>query len=146
MRSCIISRAAEGLEGVLLDASRKGVAEFDRDTRVFGTLDAAGLCVGATFPEADVVAFCSALFVERAELAPTELSPDLSFVHDSVSGGSEDGGSSPMLGFNGVRKGDLNGFCSVFAASFSRRRFACGVDISATLPTFVSPIKSAIAQ
>jgi hypothetical protein len=48
-----------------------------------------------------------------------------------ISGGSEDGGSSPMLGFSGVRKGDLNGFLSVFVASFSRRRFACGVDIFA---------------
>jgi hypothetical protein len=38
-----------------------------------------------------------------------------------------------MLGFNGVRKGDLNGFWSVFVASFSRRRFACGVDIFAAV-------------
>jgi hypothetical protein len=36
-----------------------------------------------------------------------------------------------MLGLSGVRKGDLNGFCSVLVASFSRRRFACGVDIFA---------------
>jgi len=38
-----------------------------------------------------------------------------------------------MLGFSGVRKGDLNGLCSVLAASFSRRRFACGVDIFAVV-------------
>ena len=34
-----------------------------------------------------------------------------------------------MLGRSGVRKGDLNGFLSVFVASFSLRRLACGVDI-----------------
>ena len=34
-----------------------------------------------------------------------------------------------MLGFKGVRNGDLNGFWSVLVASFSRRRFACGVRI-----------------
>lgn len=131
---------------MLLDASREGVDGFGRDTRVFGILDAEGLCAGATFPEADVVvAFCSALLVECAELVQTELSADLPFVDDSVSGGSENGGSSPMLGFDSVRKGDLNGFCNVFAASFSRRRFACGVDMFATLYTFESPIKSAIA-
>lgn len=145
MRSCIISRAAEGLESVLLDASREGVDEFGRDTSVFGTLDA-GLCADAAFPEGDVVAFCSALLVECAELTQMEVSPSFSFVDDSASGGSEDGGSSPMLGFNGVRKGDLNGLCSVFAASFSRRRFACGVDMPATLYTFESPVKPAIAE
>jgi hypothetical protein len=48
-----------------------------------------------------------------------------------TSGGSEEGGSEPNPGFNGVRNGDLNGLWSVFAASFSRRRFACGVDIFA---------------
>lgn len=46
-----------------------------------------------------------------------------------TSGGSEDGGSEPMLGLSGVRKGDLNGFFKVFAASFSLRRLACGVDM-----------------
>jgi len=34
-----------------------------------------------------------------------------------------------MLGLNGVRKGDLNGFFNVLVASFSLRRLACGVDI-----------------
>jgi hypothetical protein len=46
--------------------------------------------------------------------------------------GSEDGGSLLLDGasrFNGVRKGDLNGLCSVLEASFSRRRFAWGVDM-----------------
>lgn len=145
LRSCIISRAAEGLEGVLLAASREGV-EFGRGTRVFGALNAECLCADATFPEGDGVAFCPALFVECAELAQTESSSNISLADDSEDGGSEDGGSSPMLGFNGVRKGDLNGLCSVFAASFSRRRFACGVDMSAILYTFESPIKSTIAE
>jgi hypothetical protein len=46
-----------------------------------------------------------------------------------TSGRSEEGGSEPILGRSGVRKGDLNGFLSVFVASFSLRRLACGVDI-----------------
>lgn len=45
--------------------------------------------------------------------------------------GSDEGGSEPMSGFTGVRKGDLNGLWSVLAASFSRRRLACGVGIFA---------------
>jgi hypothetical protein len=50
----------------------------------------------------------------------------------SISGVSEDEGSlESVLGFNGVRKGDLNGLRSVVEASFNRRRFACGVDIVA---------------
>lgn len=48
-----------------------------------------------------------------------------------ASGGSEKGGSEPMLGLSGVRKGDLNGFFKVFVASFTLRRLACGVDILA---------------
>lgn len=39
------------------------------------------------------------------------------------------GGSEPMFGLSGVRKGDLNGFFNVFVASFSLRRLTCGVDI-----------------
>jgi hypothetical protein len=50
-----------------------------------------------------------------------------------ISGGSDDGGSEPKLGFSGVRKGDLNGFWSVLVASFSRRRLACGVDMLACI-------------
>lgn len=38
-----------------------------------------------------------------------------------------------MLGFSGVRKGDLNGLSSVLFASFNRRRLACGVDIFAVV-------------
>jgi hypothetical protein len=56
------------------------------------------------------------------------------------SGGSEDGGSSPMLGFKGVRNGDLNGFWSVLVASFSRRRFACGVAIFVTVDALVPAV------
>lgn len=48
-----------------------------------------------------------------------------------TSGGSEEGGSEPILGLSGVRNGDLNGFLSVLEASFSLRRLACGVDILA---------------
>lgn len=44
--------------------------------------------------------------------------------------GFEDDGSEPVVGFEGVRNGDLNGLCSVFVASFSRRRLASGVDMS----------------
>ena len=54
----------------------------------------------------------------------------------AASGGSNDGrsdkGESELgEGFNGVRNGDLNGLCSVLAASFSRCRLAWGVDIVA---------------
>ncbi len=48
-----------------------------------------------------------------------------------TSGGSDEGGSEPMFGLSGVRKGDLNGFLKVLEASFSLRRLACGVDILA---------------
>jgi hypothetical protein len=54
-----------------------------------------------------------------------------------MSGGSEDGGSEPKPGFNGVRNGDLKGLESVFALSFSRRRFACGVDMFGCAVSFV---------
>lgn len=37
--------------------------------------------------------------------------------------------SSVICGFNGVRKGDLNGLCSVRVALSRRRRFAAGVDM-----------------
>jgi hypothetical protein len=49
-----------------------------------------------------------------------------------------------MLGFNGVRNGDLNGFWSVFVASFSRRRFACGVDIFAVVCAFGTKVVSSM--
>jgi hypothetical protein len=55
-----------------------------------------------------------------------------------ISGGSDEGGSEPKPGFNGVRNGDLNGLESVFTLSFSRRRFACGVDIFDCAVSFVS--------
>jgi hypothetical protein len=50
----------------------------------------------------------------------------------ATSTGSDEGGSLEFWGvsrFNGVRKGDLKGLWSVFDASFSRRRFACGVSM-----------------
>jgi hypothetical protein len=40
-----------------------------------------------------------------------------------------DESSAAICGFNGVRKGDLNGLCKVRVASSRRRRFAAGVDI-----------------
>jgi hypothetical protein len=48
-----------------------------------------------------------------------------------------------MLGFNGVRKGDLKGFWSVLVASFNRRRFACGVAIFVTVGALVPAILNA---
>jgi hypothetical protein len=54
-----------------------------------------------------------------------------------ISGGSDEGGSEPKPGFNGVRNGDWKGLESVFALSFSRRRFACGVDMLGRALSFV---------
>ena len=40
-----------------------------------------------------------------------------------------DESSAATCGFNGVRKGDLNGLCKVRVALSRRRRFAAGVDM-----------------
>lgn len=44
-----------------------------------------------------------------------------------------DESSAAICGFNGVRKGDLNGLCKVRVASSRRRRFAAGVDIEGVI-------------
>lgn len=64
----------------------------------------------------------------------SEATVGVSMAVDRV-GASEGALLDGACGFNGVRKGDLKGLWSVFEASFSRRRLACGVDmISNTLP------------
>lgn len=78
-----------------------------------GCIACAGTVVGCPRPASNV-------------LGPADLVASAGVLN---SGGSEDGGSDPILGLRGVRNGDLNGLFSVFAASFSRRRLACGVDI-----------------
>ena len=40
-----------------------------------------------------------------------------------------DESSAAICGFNGVRKGDLNGLCKVRVALSRRRRFVAGVDM-----------------
>lgn len=113
---------------MFLDISREGVAvEVGRDTKVFEILDVDG---PGTDVDCVVVTVCCLLSpMGVIDFARTPLSSRFFFAGTWISGGSEDGRSSPMLGFNGVRKGDLKGFWRVFAASFNRRRFACGVDI-----------------
>ena len=132
LRSCIISRAIEGLETVFLDASREGVEGAECDRGFFETFDVEGRGVDATVAECGVLMAGSLpLLAEAVDVSLMVAAFNVSLVGPSISGGSEDGGSSPMPGFNGVRKGDLNGLWSVLVASFSRRRFACGVDIFA---------------
>jgi len=140
----MISRATEGFDGAFFDATRDGVDRFGRETRGFETrgvtLDVAVILGGCI--EAVQVAACCAPLSAGAVLAGAIVVLGLSSAGVWISGGSEDGGSSPMLGFNGVRNGDLNGFWSVFVASFSRRRFACGVDIFAGVWALVATINS----
>jgi hypothetical protein len=144
LRSCIISRATDGLEGVFFDTNREGITEYERGTRVFGILGVEVSDAGAIWAERVVITtWCLTLLIDSVGTVQAELSPEIVFVGALTSDGSEDGGSSPMLGFSGVRKGDLNGFWSVLVASSSRRRFACGVDILAIEAAFVLPIMSA---
>lgn len=122
----MISRVRAGFAGGFFDIVFEGVNDAGRRCGGFTVrgLEVAGVDVGCS---AGVVAAdaCPCLAREGCAmetLGGTAIVPS--------SGGSEDGGSEPMLGFRGVRNGDLNGLLSVFAASFSRRRLACGVDIS----------------
>ena len=144
----MISRASEGFEGVFFETVREGVEKFGRDASGFEARGLEGTGVARVSSEGAVVAACCPPFPPRRRgggvtpargahcigvVANVEVANEREAAGAGVctSGGSEDGGSSPMLGFNGVRKGDLKGFLSVLAASFSRRRFACGVDIFA---------------
>ena len=131
----MISRASEGFEGVFFETVREGVEKFGRDASGFEARGLEGTGVARVSSEGAVVAACCPPLLAYCigVVANVEVANELEAAGAGVctSGGSEDGGSSPMLGFNGVRKGDLKGFLSVLAASFSRRRFACGVDIFA---------------
>lgn len=120
----MISRVRAGLVAAFLDTVRDGVERLERegsglDTRGLEGPGVAGVC------------FASAAVYSLPALDGREVACNIVSSCVLSSGGSEDGGSEPMPGFNGVRNGDLNGLWSVFAASFSRRRFACGVDIFA---------------
>ena len=104
----------------------------ERDIGVLDAFSVKGLGADATVVEhVVVVAGCLPLPAEAVGLSRMVACSNVSLVGPGIPDGSEDGGSSPMLGFNGVRKGDLNGLWSVLVASFNRRRFACGVDIFA---------------
>jgi hypothetical protein len=135
----MISRATEGLDGVFFGTTRDCVDRIGCETRDFETrgttLDVAGVW-GGCMEAAQVVARCASLSAAAVVLVAGVLVRGVFSAEVCTSGGSEDGGSSPMLGFNGVRNGDLNGFWSVFVASFSRRRFACGVGIFAAVWAF----------
>lgn len=137
LRSWTISRVREGLDGVFFDNAREGVEKFGREGRSLGACDWEGAGVaGVSCEPAGGARGC----VVAVGLCGWPGCHDV-VTGVLISGGSEDGGSEPMPGFNGVRNGDLNGLCSVLAASFSRRRLACGVDIFAcrgSLGGFVS--------
>ena len=113
----------DALTGAFLAAVREGVAKLGREGRGFEARGSEGAgaegCLGGAKEPSPFVVACG----EGASIGIA--------VYVPISGGSEDGGSEPKPGLNGVRNGDLNGFCSVLVASFSRRRFACGVDMFA---------------
>lgn len=112
----------DGLDGVFFGADLEGVDELGRDASGLVKRGCEGIdvataafgCAGALGPVSGAVSGV-VYEIERAGVL--------------TSGGSEEGGSEPMLGLSGVRNGDLNGLFKVFVASFSRRRLACGVDI-----------------
>lgn len=121
----MISRVMDGFDGIFFDSDRESAVESERDARVFDSRGSEGTGAdGVCWTTADVEVGCSSLVIAmRFDLCT---GTDASFC---IPEGSKDGVPETVLGFNGVRKGDLNGFWSVFAASFSRRRLACGVDI-----------------
>ena len=101
----------DGFDGVFFGGDRE--VKLDRDASGLTKRGWAGAdAAGSTFGRAAVPGVVSgdAYKVDRAGVLTS-------------------GGSEPMLGRSGVRKGDLNGFLSVLVASFSLRRLACGVDI-----------------
>ena len=112
-----------------MDATRDEVDVFGRDESGVVTRDIRGTGVARGCSEdAAIVGLCLSWSVVVRPPVYTEPNTGV-FISD----GSDDGGSEPGLGFNGVRNGDLNGLWSVFAASFSLRRLACGVDILAAI-------------
>ena len=109
----MISRATDGFDGVFFETTRDGVDVLGREMRGFEMrgfpLEDAGVdggCKEAT----EVVACCASLTAGAALLAAVIVVSGVFSAGLCISGGSEDGGSSPILGFNGVRNGDLNGF------------------------------------
>jgi hypothetical protein len=120
----MISRVRAGLVTVFFGVVRESAERLDREGIGLGTCALVGR--GVVGDCLRMVAACSLAALGCKEAACTDA---VSYVLRS--GGSDEGGSEPNPGFNDVRNGDLNGLWSVFIASFSRRRFACGVDIFA---------------
>lgn len=121
----------DGLDDVFLGGTREGVKRLVRDGSCRGAAGRLAACAMGGLSAVDRREGDSLLLrlaTEGAKCAGV-------FTSVLGSAGSEEGGSEPIPGLNGVRKGDLNGLCSVLAASFSRRRLACGVDISACTET-----------
>lgn len=112
----------EDFDGIFFAAGREGV---DRLVRAATGLAERG-CKGASVV---ATAFGGAGGLVWVAGAVLRVVYSAEYAQMLTSGGSEDGGSEPMFGLSGVRKGDLNGFFKVLAASFSLRRLACGVDI-----------------
>jgi hypothetical protein len=116
------SRVRDGFDRVFFGAGREGV---DKLVRAAIGLVKQG-CEGAGVIATDFGGAAALAGVAGAVLGVTY---GTNCADVLTSGGSEDGGSEPMFGLSGVRKGDLNGFFNVFVASFSLRRLTCGVDI-----------------
>lgn len=107
------------MEGVFFENDREGVEGFGSDTNGL-EIHAPGGRLG-----------CAGVRTACLSLSRAGFNTGSAAVGAGVerSGGSDDGGSELGAGFDGVLNGDLNGLWSVFVASFSRRRLACGVDI-----------------
>jgi hypothetical protein len=118
------SRVREGFVGVFFETDCEGVEKLEREVSGLAKRGwEGGAGVGTTF-------VCRGTARAIAGVA-SGAGYEFGRTGVLISGGSDEGGSEPMLGLSGVRKGDLNGFLSVFVASFSLRRLACGVDILA---------------
>lgn len=123
------SRVRDGFDGVFFGACLEGESRLDRAAIGLGKHGCEGADIAA-------VAIVLTGTLESVLSAMGGVVYEVEVAGVLTSGGSEDGGSEPMLGLSGVRKGDLNGFFNVFVASFSLRRLACGVDILARTAAF----------
>lgn len=110
------------MDNGLFEEDREGVEVLGRGANGLTKRGCASAGVVAT-------AFGCACALRAAVGAVVECVYEVDCAGVLISGGSEEGGSEPILGLSGVRKGDLNGFLKVSEASFSLRRLACGVDI-----------------
>lgn len=118
------SRVRDGFGGVFFEADREAAEPLDREASGLMKHGREGAGVAAA---AAAFGYAGASAAASGVVGGVVCEIDRTGV--LISGGSEEGGSEPILGLSGVRKGDLNGFFKVFVALFSLRRLAPGVDI-----------------